>query len=75
MPPQPKKRIEIGPLRAGVFALQFGFVVGVFVLGGVWAGNYLDERFGTAPLLVIVGMLVGLLFSAGTLYQLFRMQV
>ena len=75
MPPQPKKRIEIGPLRAGMFAIQFGFVVGSFVLGGVWAGNYLDERFGTSPLLVILGMLAGLLFSFGTLYQLYRMQV
>ncbi len=75
MPPQSKKRIEIGPLRAGMYALQFGFVVGGFMLGGIWAGNYLDERLGTSPLLVIVGMLVGLLFSAGTLYQLFRMQI
>ena len=75
MPPQPKKRIEIGPLRAGMFALQFGFVVGSFVLGGIWAGNYLDERFGTSPLLVILGMLAGLLFSFGTLYQLYRMQI
>ncbi len=75
MPPQPKKRIEIGPLRAGMFAIQFGFVVGSFVLGGVWAGNYLDERFGTSPLLVILGMLAGLLFSFGTLYQLYRMQM
>ena len=75
MPPQPKKRIEIGPLRAGMFAIQFGFVVGSFVLGGVWAGNYLDERFGTSPLLVILGMLAGLVFSFGTLYQLYRMQI
>ena len=75
MPSKPKKRIEIGPLRAGMFALQFGFVVGGFVLGGIWAGDYLDGRFGTAPLLVIVGMLVGLLLSFGTLYQLFRLQM
>ncbi len=75
MPRQAKKRIEIGPLRAGLFALQFGFVVGAFVLGGVWAGAYLDERFGTGPALVIVGMFVGLLCSAGTLYRLFRMQI
>ena len=58
-----------------MFAIQFGFVVGSFVLGGVWAGNYLDERFGTSPLLVILGMLAGLLFSFGTLYQLYRMQI
>ena len=75
MPPQPKKRIEIGPLRAGIFALQFGFVVGAFMLGGIWAGNYLDERLGTSPLLVIAGMVVGLACSLGTLYQLFRMQI
>lgn len=75
MPPQPKKRVGFGPLRAGMFALQFGFVVGCFVLGGIWAGSNLDERFGTAPLLVIVGMLLGLLFSFGTIYQLFRLQV
>ena len=75
MPPQPRKRVEIGPLRAGMFALQFGFVVGTFVLGGVWAGNYLDERFGTGPWLVVVGMILGLLLSFGTLYQLFRLQI
>ena len=75
MPPQPRKRIEIGPLRAGIFALQFGFVVAAFVLGGVWAGNYLDGRFGTAPWLVVVGMFLGLLLSFGTLYQLFRLQI
>lgn len=39
------------------------FAASVFL--GMWVGRWLDERFGTAPWLMVVGLLAGL--GAGTL--------
>lgn len=36
-------------LRSAALALEFGFVVGVFTIIGIFGGNWLDENFGAAP--------------------------
>jgi ATP synthase protein I len=67
--------VQIGPWKAAALALQFGFVVSGFLLGGVWLGRYLDTQLGTTPWLVLGGTVFGLACSFVLLYQLFKLQV
>ena len=65
--------------RAGMQALalvaQLGFTIAcpmvVFIGGGAW----LDGRLDTAPWLLFVGILLGLLAAGGALYQLTKVPV
>jgi F0F1-type ATP synthase assembly protein I len=52
-------------LRAGPL-LQMGWLVALSVLIPLGIGLLLDRRFGTAPLFVIVGALLGILTSTVT---------
>jgi len=36
-----------------------GFVIGLSVLLGAFAGRYLDQRWGTGPWITLVGTLLG----------------
>jgi F0F1-type ATP synthase assembly protein I len=47
-----------------------GFFIGTSILLGVWTGIWLDSKFNTAPLLVIVGLIVGLVVA---IYGVYRM--
>lgn len=54
-------------------ALRFigvGWFVGISILGGVWGGLCLDNKFGTKPILVIVGLILGLIVA---FYGVYRM--
>jgi len=58
--------------RWGV-ALRFigvGWFVGLSILLGVCGGLWLDEKFGTAPVLVIAGLILGLVVA---FYGVYRM--
>ncbi|OQA45019.1 MAG: putative F0F1-ATPase [Chloroflexi bacterium ADurb.Bin325] len=52
-----KDLTRVGPL------LQLGWVVAFTVLIPLGLGLWLDRRFGTAPLFVLVGALLGILAS------------
>ena len=47
-----------------------GFYVGGSIMLGVLGGLWLDDRFNTAPILVIVGLLLGLVVA---IYGVWRM--
>ncbi|MDP2931721.1 MAG: AtpZ/AtpI family protein [Chloroflexota bacterium] len=47
-----------------------GFFIGGSILLGVVLGLWLDSRFNTRPILVIVGLLVGIVVA---LYGVYRM--
>jgi len=47
-----------------------GWFVGLSILLGVWGGLWLDEKFGTAPVLVIAGLILGLVVA---FYGVYRM--
>ena len=47
-----------------------GFYVGGSIVLGVWAGLWLDREFNTAPILVIIGLLLGLVVA---FYGVWRM--
>lgn len=56
-----------------VAALRFigvGWFVGISILGGVLGGLWLDNKFGTKPILVIVGLILGLIVA---FYGVYRM--
>lgn len=54
-------------------ALRFigvGWFIGVSILLGVLGGLWLDDKFGTKPILVIVGLILGLVVA---FYGVYRM--
>jgi ATP synthase protein I len=54
-------------------ALRFigvGWFVGICIVGGVLGGLWLDNKFGTKPILVILGLIFGLLVA---FYGVYRM--
>jgi len=60
-------------MRRWAAALRFigvGWFVGISILGGVVGGLWLDNKFGTKPILVIVGLIFGLIVA---FYGVYRM--
>jgi len=54
-------------------ALRFigvGWFIGISILLGVLAGLWLDSKFGTKPLFVIVGLILGLIVAFYGVYQM-----
>lgn len=64
----------MGPVKAAVLALEFGFIVGAAVTTGLLLGRFLDGAFGTEPVLLLVGVLVGLGFSFYLMYLIYQWQ-
>jgi len=55
-------------------ALRFigvGWYVGLSILGGVLAGLWLDNRFGSKPVFVILGLVLGIAVAVYGLYKMF----
>jgi len=60
-------------MRRWAAALRFigvGWFVGISIVGGVWGGLWLDNKFDTKPILVIVGLILGLIVA---FYGVYRM--
>jgi len=60
-------------MRRWEAALRFigvGWFIAISILLGVGGGLWLDTKFGTRPILVIVGLIFGLLVA---LYGVYRM--
>jgi F0F1-type ATP synthase assembly protein I len=66
------RHIEAGMSRriAALRLLGVGFYIGGCIFLGVFAGLWLDSRFNTEPVLVIVGLLLGLVVA---FYGVYRM--
>ena len=54
------KRMDLSAAQALAVASQLGFVLGAAVLLGILGGSFLDSRFGTSPLFLIVGSILGM---------------
>ena len=66
------RTIEVGMSRWGA-ALRLtgvGFFIGGSILLGVTAGLWLDSKLDTGPILVIVGLLLGIVIA---IYGVYRM--
>jgi ATP synthase protein I len=60
----------MGRWEAALRFIGVGWFVGVTILLGVWGGLWLDAKFGTAPILVITGLILGLVVA---FYGVYRM--
>ncbi len=47
-----------------------GFFIGGSILFGVLAGLWLDSKFDTSPVLVLVGLFLGIVVAFGGVYQM-----
>lgn len=65
--------IEAGMRRwqAALNLISVGWFVGVSLLLGVLGGLWLDSEFGTKPLFVIVGLILGIIVAAYGVYRMF----
>jgi hypothetical protein len=59
-------RSSLQPMRI----LGLGWAVVLSLVFGLLAGLWLDNRFGTSPILTVVGLVIGLLLAAQTARQL-----
>ena len=60
-------------MNSWVIALRLvgvGFFIGICLLLGVLAGLWLDNRFGTKPIFMLVGLFFGLIFAGYGVYQM-----
>lgn len=65
----------MGAWRAAALAAEFGFSVAFSMLGGVYAGLYLDRQFHTAPVFFFVGLACGLASTIYLIYLIYRTQL
>ena len=61
-------------VRAAALALEYGFIVGGFIVTGLLGGRWMDERFGTGPLFLMLGLLLGFASSVYVLYLIWVWQ-
>ncbi|KKM10843.1 hypothetical protein SY88_11960 [Clostridiales bacterium PH28_bin88] len=54
--------------RYANFAFSFGVTMAASLFLGYYGGNWLDTKLGTSPLLMVVGLLLGV---AASFYSLF----
>jgi len=59
------KRWQVALRMVGV-----GWYVGLCIVLGVVGGFWLDDRFGTSPVLVIVGLVLGVFIAFYGVYQM-----
>jgi ATP synthase protein I len=60
------------PLPGAVAFLNMGLSAAVCVAAGVFLGLWLDDVFHTAPALLLVGLLLGLVTAAFSVIKLIR---
>lgn len=60
----------MGRWEAALRFIGVGWFIGISILLGVLGGLWLDGKFGTKPILVIVGLILGLVVA---FYGVYRM--
>lgn len=65
-----RKKNTFGVLANLTLVSQIGISMVLPILGGVWAGHWLDERLGTKILFLIVFVFLGIGASFYNLYNL-----
>ena len=66
---KPDDHQELGALE---IAFTLGYVIVLPLVGGTALGVYLDKKFGTAPLLLFVGVVVAIVLSSTLLVAKFK---
>jgi F0F1-type ATP synthase assembly protein I len=60
----------MGRWEAALRFIGVGWFIAISILLGVWGGIWLDEKLGTSPIMVIVGLILGLVVA---FYGVYRM--
>lgn len=67
----PKKRNEFFLYaKYSNVALSFGLTLVVSVVGGGWLGSFLDNKFHSFPVFMVIGILSGTVLSFWSLFEL-----
>ena len=56
-------------------ALRFigvGWFIGICIVLGIWGGLWLDNKLGTTPVFIIVGLLLGLTIAFYGVYRMIK---
>ena len=64
--------VEAGMFRwqAALRLIGVGWFIGISILLGVLGGFWLDSKYGTKPLWVIVGLVLGIVVAVYGVYQM-----
>ena len=49
-----------------------GFYIAIAIVLGIWGGNWLDEKFDTSPLLLIIGLILGIALAVLGAYNMMK---
>ena len=47
-----------------------GWYVAICIVGGVWGGAWLDDKLGTSPLFLLIGLMLGIAVAGVGLYRM-----
>ncbi len=70
MPSPGQNKISMGRWPVALRLIGMGWYVGICIVLGVWGGLWLDGKLNTKPILVIVGLILGLVIA---FYGVYRM--
>jgi ATP synthase protein I len=62
----------MGRWEAALRFIGVGWFIAISILLGVWGGLWLDGKLGTSPIMMIVGLILGLLVA---FYGVYRMLI
>ena len=49
-----------------------GFFIGISIVGGTFAGLWLDGRLNTRPIFILIGLLLGLVVAVFGVYRMIK---
>lgn len=52
--------------------MGMGFYIAIAIVGGIWGGHWLDEKFNTNPLLLIIGLFLGIAVAGLGVYNMIK---
>lgn len=52
--------------------LGMGFYIAIAIVLGIWGGHWLDVKFNTSPLLLIIGLFFGIAVAALGVYNMIK---
>jgi len=67
-----RKNKQINPWRAFGMVGVVGVELSVLLLLGIWLGKQADQYFGTTPVFLIVGMVLGLIIGIWSVIKLVK---
>lgn len=47
-----------------------GWYVAICIVGGVWGGAWLDDKLGTSPLFLLIGLMLGIAVAGAGVYRM-----